>query len=165
MHGHFGRGSDLVCVSLTSCTVTLPDPIAKPRLVLISLSFLPHSLLQFTQVKGLRTSPPITYLSLFFVIETSCTSFFPWSLSAIDIPSIQPYPTAVTSSCLAVYTSMSLGNISTSANDTRYQPSREEWMELKPTIWQLFIEEDRNLQHVVGLLRERQGLVLTYVCP
>jgi hypothetical protein len=42
----------------------------------------------------------------------------------------------------------------------RDQLSREEWMELKPTIWQLFIQEDRKLQHVVDLLR-KQGFALT----
>ncbi|KAE9377599.1 TPR-like protein, partial [Stipitochalara longipes BDJ] len=45
--------------------------------------------------------------------------------------------------------------------DMRDQPTREEWMELKPMIWHLFIEEDINLQHVVELLREEKGLVLT----
>jgi hypothetical protein len=42
----------------------------------------------------------------------------------------------------------------------RHQLSREEWMELKPTIWRLFIQEDKKLQHVVDSLRE-QGCVLT----
>jgi hypothetical protein len=31
-------------------------------------------------------------------------------------------------------------------------------MELKPTIWQLYIEDDKNLQHVVELLSEKIGL-------
>lgn len=42
----------------------------------------------------------------------------------------------------------------------RDQLSREEWMELKPTIWRLFIQENRKLQHVVDLLR-KQGFALT----
>jgi hypothetical protein len=42
----------------------------------------------------------------------------------------------------------------------RHQLSREEWMELKPTIWRMFIQEDRKLQHVVDLLR-KQGFDLT----
>jgi hypothetical protein len=55
---------------------------------------------------------------------------------------------------------MSLVNIPPSTNK-RHQPSQEEWKELKPKIWQLYIEEDKSLQHVVKLLGKKQGFVLT----
>jgi hypothetical protein len=56
------------------------------------------------------------------------------------------------------------GHLSANTVNKRDQPSREQWMELKPTIWRLFIEEDGNLQDVVNLLR-KQRFVLMYVFP
>jgi hypothetical protein len=55
---------------------------------------------------------------------------------------------------------MSLANIPAPTNK-RHQPSQEEWKELKPKIWQLYIEEDKSLDRVVKLLCEKQGFVLT----
>jgi Clr5 domain len=55
---------------------------------------------------------------------------------------------------------MSLINTAAPTNN-RHQPSQEEWKELKPKIWQLYIEEDKSLDRVVKLLGEKQGFVLT----
>jgi len=64
--------------------------------------------------------------------------------------------------CLAENTIMSLDQkrLSVDNANKRHQLFREEWMELKPTIWRLFIQEKRKLQHVVDLL-QKQGFVLT----
>jgi hypothetical protein len=43
----------------------------------------------------------------------------------------------------------------------RHQPSQEEWKELKPKIWQLYIKEDKSLQRVIEFLGEKQDFVLT----
>jgi hypothetical protein len=57
---------------------------------------------------------------------------------------------------------MSLISIPVPTNK-RHQPSQEECKELKPKIWQLYVKEDKSLQHVVKLLADKQGFILTYV--
>jgi hypothetical protein len=55
---------------------------------------------------------------------------------------------------------MSLINIPAPTNK-RHQPSQEEWRELKPKIWQLYIEQDKSLQRVAKFFGEKHGFVFT----
>jgi hypothetical protein len=77
-------------------------------------------------------------------------------------PKIQPCSAPVLVSRFPEHIIMSLINIPSLTNK-RHQPSQEEWKELKPNIWQLYVKENKSLQRVVKLLGEKQGFVLTYV--